>query len=181
MSGPVAMRTLYLDPRLRRLPAGGCRVIQVSPLLRELIVEAVARGGLARDTPVDAHLLAVIRDQLRALPERPLHIPRPREPRAVRLAELLEKSPEDRRSLTVLCRGVGASRRTLERIFSRETGMSIGRWRRQHRLGHALGLLAAGTPVTSVALDVGYDSPSAFVAAFRAAFGQTPGRYFGPR
>ena len=73
---------------------------------------------------------------------------------------------------------VGAGQRTLERLFWAQTGLSFGRWRQQLRLAHALKLLAVGQPVTAVALDVGYDSPSAFVSTFRRTFGKTPGRYF---
>jgi AraC-like DNA-binding protein len=66
----------------------------------------------------------------------------------------------------------------LERIFQKETGLTFGKWWQQLRLLHALRLLAGGRAVTSVALDVGYDSPSAFIAAFRRYFGATPARYF---
>ncbi len=56
--------------------------------------------------------------------------------------------------------------------------MSFDAWRRQLRLQTALTWLAVGRPVTTVALDLGYDSPSAFIAMFRRALGQTPGQYF---
>ena len=72
----------------------------------------------------------------------------------------------------------GASKRTIERIFKLETGLGFGKWRQQLRLGHALSLLAGGEAVTSVAFDVGYESVSAFISAFRMTFGQTPGQYF---
>jgi AraC-like DNA-binding protein len=178
MSGAVSMRTLYFPPGLPGLPAFECRVMEVLPLLRELILAAVARGCLRRGVGRDEHLLAVILDEMQALPERPLHVRRPRDPRAARLAGILEADPAQTRSITRLCAGTGGSRKTLERVFKRETGMSIGRWRQQMRLGRALELLAAGTGVTAVALEVGYESPSAFVAAFRNTFGETPGRYF---
>jgi AraC-like DNA-binding protein len=75
-------------------------------------------------------------------------------------------------------RGSGASRRTLERLFQRETGISLGRWRQQARLLHAMRRLAHGESVTSIALEVGYESPSAFIATFSNAFGTTPGRFY---
>lgn len=77
-----------------------------------------------------------------------------------------------------LSKFAGASKRTVERLFRSETGLGFGEWRQQLRLGHALRLLAAGQAVTTVALDVGYDSISAFISAFRMTFGQTPGQYF---
>ena len=75
--------------------------------------------------------------------------------------------------------GGGASERTLARLFERETGMSFRAWRQQLRLLRALELLAAGTPVTRVALDLGYESTSAFSAMFRRVLGTAPTRYFG--
>ena len=63
-------------------------------------------------------------------------------------------------------------------MFLRETGLTLGRWRRRLRFASALRLLAEGHAVTSVAVDVGYASPSAFVSAFRRELGTTPGRYF---
>ncbi|MGI5176519.1 helix-turn-helix transcriptional regulator [Dactylosporangium sp. CA-152071] len=63
-------------------------------------------------------------------------------------------------------------------MFTDGTGMSFGRWRTNVRLRAALSLLATGTPVAVVARRVGYRSPSAFIAAFRQAFGVSPGAYF---
>jgi AraC-like DNA-binding protein len=93
------------------------------------------------------------------------------------VAAVLRANPSDPRPLAEIV-GRGASLRTIERLFQVETGMTFGRWRQQLRLVEALRLLAVGEPVTSVALDVGYESPSAFVSAFRRTFGVTPGRYF---
>jgi AraC-like DNA-binding protein/quercetin dioxygenase-like cupin family protein len=180
MSGSVSMRTLYLRVDVARRWPDGCRVVNVPPLLRELILDAVERGGLDRAVPAQRHLVDVLLDQLDALPAAPLHLPEPRDARARRVTALLRDHPSDRRSFTALARGSGASRRTLERLFRSEIGMSFGRWRQQLRLSQALRLLAAGQAVTAVALDVGYESPSAFVAAFRRAFGTTPARYFRP-
>jgi AraC-like DNA-binding protein len=182
ISGEVAMRTLYIDPRRARALPTACRVLEIAPLLREIILHAVERGGLDRRVPSEARLARVMLDLVRAAlregPSAALTLPEPRDPRAARLAALLRADPGTQRPLAALLRGVGASARTIERRFKIETGMTFGRWRQQLRLVHALRLLAAGTPVTAVALDVGYDSPSAFVSAFRRTFGATPGRYF---
>src|SRR5262249_32489254 len=86
--------------------------------------------------------------------------------------------PGDSEPIDRLARAAGASRRTLERVFQKETGMSVGRWRQQARLLHAMRLLARGERVTAIALEVGYESSSAFIAAFSAALGTTPGRYY---
>ena len=108
----------------------------------------------------------------------PLHLPWPQDRRARSVADTLREDPGDTRSLASLCHGVGASKRTIERLFHDETGMTFGQWRKQARLLRALPLLASGESVTRVALDVGYDSTSAFISMFKSALGTTPGRYY---
>jgi AraC-like DNA-binding protein len=178
MSGRVSLRTLYVLPRLAGTLPARCCVVGVSPLLRQLILHAIAKGSLRRDVPEHRRLVVVLLDQLRVLPSIPLELPMPRDPRALRVAVYLQGEPGETARLDRLARGAGASRRTLERLFEKETGMSFGRWRQQARLLHAMRLLAQGAPVTSTALEVGYDSTSAFIAAFSKVLGTTPGRYY---
>jgi len=178
MSGAVTMRTLYLAPALEPLGPRECTVLNVAPLLRELILHAVERSPLRADRPAEARVIGMILDQLQELPAAPLAVPAPRDPRAQRAAEWLRRNPADGASLERIARRAGASKRTLERLFQRETGMSFGAWRQQVRLMQALELLAAGEPVTNVALAVGYESTSAFIARFREVLGTTPGRYY---
>jgi AraC-like DNA-binding protein len=109
----------------------------------------------------------------------PLDLPMPRDERALRIARVLREKPAaGDASLRTLARRTGASTRTLERIFIAETGLTLGRWRQQARLLRAVTLLAAKTPVTDVAFEVGYASPSAFIAMFRAVLGTTPSKLF---
>jgi AraC-like DNA-binding protein len=178
ISGRVSMRTLYLAPRIDRSLPSSCYAFAVSPLLRELVLHAVEKGSLDRRVAAEAHLIAVILGQLGPVQASPLQLPLPRDPRALRMARRLQERPGDRRPVRALLARAGASQRTLERLFRAETGLSLGRWRQQLRLFEALRLLAAGEPVTAVALDVGYESLSAFVSVFRRTFGATPGRYF---
>ncbi|MEZ5294523.1 MAG: helix-turn-helix transcriptional regulator [Vicinamibacterales bacterium] len=177
-SGRVSLRTLFLRPALARgrLPRT-CVALNVSALVRELILHAARRNTLRRDDPADRRLAKVIVDQLAASPQVPLQLPMPADPRARSAAAAAQDDPAI--AATALARAAGASARTLERLFQRDTGMPFGRWRRRARLIGALRLLAAGTPVTQAALDVGYQTPSAFIAAFRRELGTTPGRYFG--
>jgi len=126
----------------------------------------------------DRRLAHVILDQLETLPAEPLQLPMPRDPRARKAAERLQADPGDPSSLAEAARATGASKRTLERLFLEETHMTLGRWRLRLRLLEALRLLAEGHSVTRVALDVGYQSPSAFVSVFRRELGTTPARYF---
>lgn len=175
MHGRVAIRSLYLRTELRAMPSE-LRVVNVTPLLRELIVHAIRVGPLDRQIPRASRLIDVIVDQLDGLAHAPLELLQPKDPRARTLADLMAASPFG--GLDELAAGAGASRRTLERLFVAETGMPIARWRRQLRLVQALRLLGAGHSVTDVAHRVGYATPSAFTAMFRVELGRTPGRYF---
>lgn len=178
MSGAVAMRTAYLsDAAAAGLPTRCC-VVAVSPLLRELLLRLVALAQPPAESGAEARLVAVLLDEIRAMELAPLHLPRPRDPRARRVADALWRTPEDDRGLAAWAREAGASPRTLARCFHRETGLSFGAWRRQLRLLRSLERLASGEAVTSVALSLGYESTSAFIAMFRRSLGCTPARYF---
>jgi len=178
MSGRVTVRTLFFRPRSRQRTPSTCVAVNVSPLLRELVLHASRRNTLRRDVASDRRLAQVILEQLETLPVAPLQLPMPSDPRARKAAELLQADPGGRRALGAIALVSGASKRTLERLFLRETAMTLGRWRRRLRIVDALRLLAQGTATTAVALDVGYESPSAFVSAFRRELGTTPSRYF---
>jgi len=180
MSGAVSLRTLYLVPSLSRSLPDRCRALAISPLLRELILRMVELDRLTVRNPTHSHLIAVLLDHLKLLQSEAVHLPMPRDSRAQRVAAALQSGPSQRTSLDELARIAGGSKRTLERIFKSETGLGFGKWRQQLRLGHAMRLLAAGEPVTNVAFEVGYDSTSAFISAFRLTFGKTPGQYFRP-
>ncbi len=178
MSGAVTMRTLYVAADAARGLPQACRVVAVSGLLRELILRAVELPVLYDEDGAGGRIAALIFDELRLLPTLPLHLPNPRDARLGRLCRALRERPADQRTLAAWGEAVGASGRTLARAFLKETGMSFAAWRAQVRLLAALARLAGGEKVTSVALDLGYDSPSAFIAMFRRQLGVTPSRYF---
>lgn len=179
MHGRVSVRTLYFAAELAVLPSEW-RAVNVSPLVRELILHAVRTAPLDLDAPDHAALVRVLVDQLVTLPQAPLELPMPTDPRARALAVRLEEAPGAPDDVPDLARDVGASRRTLERLFVAETGMTIGRWRTRARMIEALRLLAEGHPVSRVAVEVGYSTPSAFGVAFRQELGASPSRYFSP-
>lgn len=123
-------------------------------------------------------MLTVIMDQIRSMRIAPLELPIPGDVRLNRIYKRLSINPGDRRTLEHWGREVGATGRTLTRLFRREIGMSFSQWRQQLRILEALKRLAIKEPVTTIAIDLGYDSPSAFIAMFKMTFGKTPGQYF---
>lgn len=177
-SGPVKARSLYLVPELSKFAAKfgthQCTGMNVSPLLRELILKAISIGALDSAVPEQARLIDVILDQLDERETVPLQLKTPTDPRAIRVALLLESDPASEEPLPAIAKRAGASARTIERLFRAEAGVSFQQWRQRLRLIQALRLLAAGQSVTNVALEVGYSSTSAFIAMFRRELHTTP-------
>jgi AraC-like DNA-binding protein len=174
-SGAAVLRSVYVRTRACPIAWPSPTPVEVSPLLRELIPH------LESDSLPDTQRLraeAVLFDLLAPLAVATIDIRLPSDERAHRVAEALLADPGDGRTLHAWGRHVGASSRTLARLFVSETGLSFGRWRTLARLQAALLRLAEGESVGLVAARVGYRTPSAFVAAFRAHTGVTPGRYF---
>ncbi|EOZ4729141.1 helix-turn-helix transcriptional regulator [Pseudomonas aeruginosa] len=168
---PVLFRSLYLD---RSLP-GGCRVLEVSGLLRELLLRA---AEFPREYPPGGEaerLMQVVADEVGRLREAPLNLPLPGDPRLRRITDALQADPADPRGISDWAGLVGASRRTLARLFREQTQLSFREWRQRLRLLNAVAALEEGASVTRVASDLGYDSTSAFISLFQRHFGQTPG------
>ena len=120
----------------------------------------------------------VILDLVQTLKIAPLDLPMPTDVRLKKISETLTVNPSDNRTLEDWGKSVGATNRTLSRRFRFETGMSFRQWRQQMRVLESLRRLGREEQVTTVALDLGYDSPSAFIAMFKKALGKTPGQYF---
>jgi AraC-like DNA-binding protein/mannose-6-phosphate isomerase-like protein (cupin superfamily) len=175
---PIELLSLFIDASATAGLPGSCLVVDVPPLLRELFLRAVEIGNDYPPEGSAARLLGVILDRLHELKAAPLSLPSARDKRLRRLTDALLADPADPRGLKEWASFVGASVRTLERQFSSETGLSFAAWRRQLRLLEAIERLGKGQSVTRVALDLGYQSPSAFIAMFRRTLGAPPGHYF---
>jgi AraC-like DNA-binding protein len=182
--GPTHMRTLIFPATTGRdqgppLPAGPA-VVAVSPLLREIIVALTRDEGPPYTARQRESMERVALDELRRVGQLPARLPALADDRLRAIAARLRANPAEPRTLAELGTEVGASERTLSRLFRQEAGMSFPQWRTQLRLQHALVLLAEGTPVTTTALACGWSNPSAFIEAFRRAFGATPGKFYAP-
>lgn len=176
MRSGVSMRTLYLAPGSGAWP-DVCRALEVSPLLRQLILHLVRLDGVDPAIPAHERLIGVLADLITASESVPLTLTLPGDPRARRLAERILEDPGREETLAELSRDAGASQRTLQRLFRTETGLSLEAWRQRARMQQAVVALSEGAAVTTAALAAGYRSPSAFTGAFKRTFGVAPSRY----
>lgn len=178
-TGRITIGCLYMEERLAAALTADCGIVFVPPLLRELLLRFIAGPQLYPEGDTrEERLIAVLFDELREAPVEPLHLPMPKDRRLRRMAEMLVAEPALRFTIEEWGARIGASKRTLSRLFQRETGMSFVRWKQQLHVGLALQRLALGETVTNIALDLGYESPSSFIAMFRRMLGRTPVRYF---
>lgn len=168
---PTAIRSLYLRTELGAF-LRSTRVINLTTLLRELLLRAVELCPVTSDALERSALFGLLLEELANQPTAELQLPIPADPRALDLADSILADPAQ--TLVEATRGVGASRRTLERLFASQIGMSLARWQRRARMLAAVELMSTGQTVTASASAVGYATPSSFVAAFVSELGQTP-------
>jgi len=176
--GAVHMRSIYVRPDAAPRLSAQSQAVGISPLLRELIQAAVAVGVPYAANSRDARLMRLLLDELRALPVLPLHLPQPADPRLQRICDRLQRRPGDPSTLGDWATRLEIDAKTIQRLFTRETGMTFGQWRQQARLLRALERLATGEKVVDIALALGYESPSAFATMFKRQFGQPPSEFF---
>ena len=174
------VRFLYFAPEIVGALPDEPQVIQVTTLLRALILEFMSFPAEETLDGPAARIVAVILDQLKTLPAAPLQLPMPQETRIRALCAQILEEPARSPALGEAADMCAVSPRSFERRIKSETGLSYRTWCRQAKLFRALEFLAIGLPVSEVSDRLGYEGPSAFVASFRKAFGVTPGRYFGP-
>jgi AraC-like DNA-binding protein/quercetin dioxygenase-like cupin family protein len=174
------LHIVYFHPSLHRIDAPWDRpvVVGMPPLLRELVSHLCDPAVVAEERRLTQGLLLAA---LAPAPRVGVDVPMPLDDRALSVADALLRCPEDERTLAAWGQAVGASSRTLARLFRLETGMSFAEWRTQARMRASLLMLADGTPATLVARAVGYANPSAFSVAFHRRFGRPPSRYFEER
>lgn len=169
------MRTLYIRPDVAPGLPKAPVAMEVSVLLRSLILALLEEPVLYEEKARGRRLAALILDEITRADPVALAIPMPRDARLVRLCDRLLAEPGCSDTLDRLAQEAGASPRTLSRLFSREVGLSFTAWRQRVRFHNAMEAIIRGEPVGIVARANGYASASAFTAAFRKAMGVTPG------
>jgi AraC-like DNA-binding protein len=180
------LRTLYLHEHAAAALAQSadwsrCRVLDVSPLLRELVLQLAIEpdGGNAEpDAAREAALSVLILDELRRARSLQLGLPLPREGRLRRVCEAMLEQPLRHASIEGWAADAATSARTLSRWFADELGTSYGQWRQQMLLAKALAMAARKQPMRLIAAELGYASPSAFSAMVTRAVGMPPSRFF---
>ncbi|MEQ4530013.1 MAG: helix-turn-helix transcriptional regulator [Mixta sp.] len=178
ISGQVAARTLFIDPLARADLPASCQVVQISPLLRELIISALTLPENYQPGSRDERIYELILDEIRVLPALPFHLPQPQSDGLKALCQRIQQQPGESWTLEKAAAQLNVSGRTLARHFYQQSGMQFSEWVRRARLMAALIRLAQGDAVIAVALDLGYESPSAFSAMFRRIMGVAPSDYF---
>ena len=184
------IRTLYLHPGVRFLRDGplqptpfemwpDCRVLEVSPLLRELVVHLDVAPGAGPASEREHRLGDLVLDELRRAAPVRLGLALPADKRLRTLCEAVLDDPLRHATLDGWASQAGASSRTLARLFRQELGTTFGEWRQQARLAKALALAADKRPMSHIASELGYASPSAFSAMVRRTVGATPTRFLG--
>jgi AraC-like DNA-binding protein/quercetin dioxygenase-like cupin family protein len=173
-----SMRNLLIAPGEVTCMPTTCQPVIVSNLMRELILRASELNGQDRYGSRIKRLFDTLLDEIQFTVESPVCFAMPRDRRLTKLCAEFVLHPSDTRTLKEWGEVVGASARTLSRLFLAELGVTFDEWRRQVRLQEALYYLAEGKPVASVAYDLGYESCTGFIEMFRKTLGRTPGQYF---
>lgn len=175
-SNRLRMRSTFFDPTL--LPGvKRCSIVNISPLLREVVLKFSECDMRYEKDSLAGHLAQLMPLLVEEIDFAPFDIPVGRDRRLKRITERLLDDPTDNRTLEEWSNEVGASTKTMARLFQAETRMNFRIWRQQARLLCAMELLSGGKPLAVVALDVGYASASAFATAFRSVLGMTPSEY----
>ncbi len=174
----IQFRSLLIDADGRDTLPKDCMVVEVTPLLRELILRLAGLVDKPDRKEVADAVIRLLLLELAFLPAQPLNLPLPKHPVLAAFCETVLGDLAHTISIEEAANDLHMSRATLMRLFQRETGLSFGRWRQQARMLKALTLLAEGRTILDVALDCGYESPSAFSAMFRRSLGRSPRDYF---
>jgi AraC-like DNA-binding protein len=181
MVGEVNMQSLYLEPDAVPGMPDHCQVVGISPFMRSLMTEALELPLEYKVNSRAGALMSLIRHEVRQLPVLPLSLPYPAHKALASRCRKFVQRPSIHETIDDWGNALGMSRRAFTRFFRRETGLSFASWRQQACLIAAMPRLAAGEPVTTVAMDLGYENPAAFTTMFKRIFGSPPLAYLKQR
>lgn len=173
----VSVRNVYFESEVSPWTDPGCRVLAINLLLQELVAAIIeTRNG--QDEDRYGMVVPLLLKEMKNAPSTlAVSLALPRDRRLQQVCQSLFSDPANNDALALWGDRVGASERTLARLYREETGLTFVQWRQQLRLVEAMSRLAKGTSVAVVSSELGYGNSSAFIAMFKKATGQTPQRY----
>lgn len=180
MVGAVSTRSVLIEPTSTGSLGDANKVIHVSPLLRSLLEAACDIPSEYNVAGRDGLVMALLVSEVAQAPTVPLAVPFPKTGELARKCQAFLESPSPHDTIESWSDELGMGRRAFTRAFRKETGLSFGAWRQQACLLVSLPRLAAGEAVTTIALDLGYDSPAAFTTMFKRHIGVAPSHYRQP-
>ncbi|MFJ5774485.1 AraC family transcriptional regulator [Streptomyces sp. NPDC093094] len=176
----VSTRSLYIEPAAVPWFPARCQAVDVSALLRALILTAVEAEPRYPEHGRDAAVATLVLHEIRSLAPLPLDVPLPSDPRLRGLCEAFLHRPDIHDPPARWCTALSISERTFARLFRRGTGLTFSQWRQRACILHSLQHLTAGVPVTRIAALLGYDNPAAYTTAFKKLLGRPPTAYRSP-
>jgi len=177
MLSRVATRSVYLEDGAANGMATQCQVVGISPLLRQLLIEAVDLPSEYDPHRRAGKIMSLLIDEIHAAPVLPLSLPLPNHERLARRCQRFLAHPTAQDTLALWARELALSRRTFTRLFRQETGLTFSAWQRRACLLQAMPRLIGGERVTTIAYDLGYSSPAAFTVMFKQLLGLSPNAY----
>jgi AraC-like DNA-binding protein/quercetin dioxygenase-like cupin family protein len=178
MYGNATMKNVYLLPDIDSSLPDKSEVINVSPMMREMIMHLSLQPYQQSMSSNYCHIVQVLLDQIKIAPQASIQIPLPKNEKLALVCTALLQDPASNRSLKEWARVVNVSSRTLTRLFRADIGVTFVEYRQQVRLFHALRLLSQEQSVTTISYECGFSSLSAFNYLFKKNFGVTPGQFF---
>ncbi|PWB32970.1 AraC family transcriptional regulator [Pseudomonas sp. SDI] len=173
----IVYRSVYLTRELcAALPAQACTLV-ISGILKAILGDFASRDVHIPQDPADQRLAQVLVDQLQRAPMQTCYLPYAQSPGLLAVLQALHAEPGDNRALGEWAAQVHVSERTLARQFVRELGISFGEWRQRLRYLRAIEALEGSQSIQEIAFDLGYSTPSAFIAMFQRQARCTPEQY----
>lgn len=175
----VKSGSLYIKPNARPSLPKHCKVIEVSALLHHIIRELISFDPEQKIGNREKRLMELALDELDELPIKALQLLTPSDPEINNLCEKILAHLDQEVTLNDCAQFLNISSKTFSRRFQNDLNMTFGNWLRKAKVLGSLEMLAEGQSVMEVALNLGYDSPSAFTAVFKRILGVSPSVYFG--
>jgi AraC-like DNA-binding protein/mannose-6-phosphate isomerase-like protein (cupin superfamily) len=173
----VSTRSLYLEPSAAPWFSTRCQVVDVSPLLRELLLAAV---DIPADYPPhgrDSALVNLILHEIQSVTPLPFDLPMPSHSLLLRRCQAFASHPKIDETPQQWAASLDLSTRTFNRAFRAQTGLTFQQWRQRACVLHAIRLLSTRKTVTQTATTLGYSAPAAFSAMFSKHTGAAPNSF----